>query len=193
MTAHLLYDRLRGHGARQVGWKLGATDAAGQRLLATDRPFVAPVHDLMSAPLGIPISLSRFVSPLLEVEIGVEQGSSAARLCVEIADSRFPGWVSSLPEAIADFGLQGLMLFGAPVSPAPVVRATVWHDKEVRATGSRSLAEARALARTVKSRGAADTAAFVATGTITPALPLATGRWRIEVCGLDSVEFDVVP
>lgn len=190
-TARLLYERLRLGGARQIGWKLGATDDAGRCRLATDRPFAAPVHDVMSAPLGAVVSRGRLVSPLLEVEIGVDFGGASPLLrpCVELADSRFPGWVSSLPEAVADFGLQGLMLVGEPVAPVDVVTAEVWHDGNLLATGRRPFAAALALAALVDDRDGT----FVATGTITPPLPLTVGRWRIALGELGDVAFEVVP
>ena len=190
-TAQLLYERLRGRGARQVGWKLGATDAAAQTKLGTDRPFLAPVHDVMSAPLGTPISRGRLIAPLLEVEIAVDLGGSspALRPCAELADSRFPNWVSSLPEVIADFGLQGLMLLGEPVAPVEAMAATVWRDDELLATGTRTFAEALALAELVEGRHGA----FVATGTITPPVPLTIGHWRIELGELGSIAFEVTP
>lgn len=194
-TAELLYDQLRGWGARQVGWKLGATDAAGQRRLGADRPFIAPVYDVMSAPLCSSVSLGNLVAPLLEVEIGVELGGGvpALRPCVEIADSRYPGWPSSLPEAIADFGLQGRMLPGAPVAPVAVVTAKVWHDGELRAHGTRTYADAVALARLAAERDGTHPAGFVATGTITPPVPLAVGHWNLDLGELGHFGFEVTP
>jgi 2-oxo-3-hexenedioate decarboxylase len=225
-TATLVYQELERRGGRQLGWKLGATDAVAQERLGANAPFVAPVYDAMSAPLPTLVSLGRLVAPILEVEIGIELGSTVPilRPCAEIADSRFPGWVSSLPEAIADFGLQGLMLIGRRREAVPVVAATVWHDGEERGCGSRTYAEALALAsiaaaqaggppvpetdgraaretdpppvadsRSSPARAGLRGVSFVATGTITPPVPLTIGSWRIDLGVLGTVAFEVVP
>jgi 2-keto-4-pentenoate hydratase len=72
------------------------------------------------------LELARFCQPKLEAEVGLVLDGSAepqVTACVEIADCRFAGWRPPPGVAVADFGLQGAMVFG-PGRPAPARSAS---------------------------------------------------------------------
>jgi 2-keto-4-pentenoate hydratase len=66
-----LYRAIEAGGGRQVGWKIGAGDAAAQARFGTDRPFTAPVLDASCLRDGAAPRLAGLVAPRLEAEIGL--------------------------------------------------------------------------------------------------------------------------
>lgn len=113
-------------GARVVGAKLGFTNEAVWELLGTDQPFWAPVYDdTVSSDRAV--SLTGMVEPRIEPEIVVGLGrpltAGAGRdevleavawvaLGFELAQCRYPDWVLSAGDAVADGGLHGLLVVG---------------------------------------------------------------------------------
>src|SRR6266536_1414323 len=144
-----LYQTVEAEGGRQVAWKIGAGDAAAQARFGTDRPFTAPVLDASCLRDGATLRLASLVAPRLEAEIGLrfDGGSAAVLPCIEIIDCRFPGWQIKIAEVLADFGLQGAMLFGEPRPSGPQVRAVVRRDGEVVAEGAGTVSSAVAATR----------------------------------------------
>lgn len=196
-VADELYGRLRAGGARQVGAKVVATDAASQRRLGADGPLVAPLFSDAVVPVGSAISLSSFNTPVLEAEIGmrVDGGDVLVMPCVEIPDSRFTGGTPRMPHVTADFGGQAAMLFGTPSPCDDVVEVTVTRDGEPVVSASRVLDDARSTLDLVRGRFpelGGDEPASVATGTLFPPVPLERGRWRVDFATLGAIEFDVV-
>ena len=184
LIASSLYDRLGREGARQIGWKIAATDPGVQRRFETDRPFTAPVFDISVYPPGSTISLGSLIAPLIETEVGVSVAGGVVTVlpCIEIADCRIRGWSVKLPAAIADFGLQGAMLFGEPVAiPRPgTLEAAVTRDGQVVSRGMVDLPAAVARARELPMpAGAAGRAVLVATGAVFAPVPLTAGRWMV--------------
>jgi 2-keto-4-pentenoate hydratase len=168
-----------------AAWKLGALDIPTQERLGLAGPLVAPVlpDRLHQGAREVRLNLAGFAQPRLEAELGVQvDGSGAPRPlpCVEVADSRLPGWRLPPAAAIADFGLQGAMVFGeAAPAAGDVVRVEVRHDGRIVETGEQSWADT--LARLSLLPEAARRRPFVvATGAITPLRDAAPGRWEFD-------------
>lgn len=198
VVADSLYAALRRAGARQIGWKLGATEAAVQAALGADAPFAAPVYSTTLVAGGGPVSLGDLLAPRLEAEIAfrVVGDVPIALPCLELADCRVRGWEVSIAGAIADFGLQGRILFGAPAAhPPDLVEVVVTHDGAEVQRGSRRLTDALAGLELV--RAAAGFAALdgltIATGSIGAAIPLEPGHWRADFGALGALTLRVDP
>ena len=84
------------------------------------------------------------MQPKLEAEIGIllVDGEAWLAPCVEVADCRFGAWAVPPACAVADFGLQGAMLFGAAVAPIPRVGVTVSCDGSPVAEGAGDFSDA---------------------------------------------------
>jgi 2-keto-4-pentenoate hydratase len=184
-----------------VGWKLGATDPRMQASLGTDRPFTAPIYaDGLLADREV-ISLSRFIAPRLEAEIGLRlQGPAIQPVpCVEIIDCRFAGWRLTLPGVIADFGLQGAFVFGGARAEDSAeftrIEATVTHDGIELQRGSAFMAEAVArlqyLGQELNKNGRSGY--VVATGSLISPIPLEPGQWVINFGEVGSLSLTVRP
>jgi 2-keto-4-pentenoate hydratase len=193
-----LYDALEADEARFVGWKIGASDAALQTKLGTDRPFFAPIFDAAASPAGKPVRLATLVAPRLEAELAVVIDGSSARLspCIEIADCRIAGWDISIGDAIADFGLQGQMIFGTPVTTARAhVDVTVVHDGVTVVQACPEIEPAIRAGWEVYTTHRANPRrrqpTVVATGSVIAALPLSVGSWSIDFDGLGRLAFEV--
>lgn len=199
--ADVLYARLRERGARQIGWKIAATDPVAQRRFQTDGPFAAPLFDVSVLPDDSRLSLASLVAPVLEAEIGVGLVGGLATIlpCIEIADCRVRDWNVSLAEAVADFGLQGAMVLGESVGIAVAggLEVKISCDGKVISRGIADLPAALSRARTLEDASvsifAAGTAVVIATGSVLPPLPLAVGRWTVSFGALGSLSLDVVP
>jgi 2-keto-4-pentenoate hydratase len=194
--ASQLYDEILSAGARQVGWKLIATDERGQAWLGTPRPLSAPVFSSSVIPDGAVIRLDELVAPRVELEIGFQfSGDSVRPLpCIEVADSRFPDWGVTASEAIADFALQGFMIFGQPTADVSSVDMTLLHDGNSIAAGSRTIAAASAAVSTLGEQQLAIAAArgfTVAAGSVVGPLPLAAGSWHADFGLLGTLAFEV--
>ncbi len=193
-VAALLYERLRRDGAEQIGWKIAATDPAIQRRFGTDRPFSAPVFDTSVVAADSVISLRSLIAPLFETEVGVllADGHAMALPCIEIADCRVRDWSVTLPLAVADFGLQGAMLFGRPIAPpADPLEAVVTRDGEVVSRGQVDVRAAIARALDLAATAAAGRSSLVATGAVFAPVPLAVGRWTITLGAVGSLSLVV--
>lgn len=199
--ADALYARLRERGARQIGWKIAATDPVAQRRFQTDGPFAAPLFDVSVLPGDSRLSLASLVAPVLEAEIGVRLLGGLATIlpCIEIADCRVRDWRVSFAEAVADFGLQGAMVLGESVGIAVAggLEVNISCDGEVISRGIADVPAALSRARTLRvpsdATFAAGTAVVVATGAVLPPLPLTAGRWTVSFGALGSLSLDVVP
>ncbi|HZD72653.1 MAG TPA: hypothetical protein VE776_01975 [Actinomycetota bacterium] len=188
-----LYGTVEAEGGRQVAWKIGAGDAAAQARFGTDRPFTAPVLDASCLRDGATLRLAGMVAPRLEAEIGLRfDGASPAVLpCIEIIDCRFPDWQVKIAEILADFGLQGAMVFGEPGPAAPEVRAVVRREGEVVAEGAGAVSAAAAIAREALGEERLAAVPLVASGSLITPLPLQPGRHEVDFGRLGTLRLDV--
>ena len=188
-----LYGALEAGGGRQVAWKIGAGDAAAQQRFGTDRPFTAPVHSTYVLSDGATLSLAGLVAPRLEAEIGLRLGggSPAVLPCIEIIDCRFPGWDIKIAGVLADFGLQGAMVFGEPGAAGPEVRAVVRRDGEVLAEGRGSVDAAAATSRQALGERRLAQFPLVASGSLITPVPLAPGSHEIDFGDLGRLRLEV--
>lgn len=178
---------------RPTAWKLGALDEPARARLVLDRPLVAPVlpDGLRTDAGAVTLGLARFCQPKLEAEVGLVldgSGVPAVAACVEIADCRFAGWLPPPRVAVADFGLQGAMVFG-PDRPAPdEIGVEVRHDGRQVASGRAAVADVAArldLVRPLLSEGTGRV--LVATGAMTPLLDAVPGRWEFVFTGATTI------
>lgn len=176
-----------------TAWKLGALDEPARARLGLDRPLVAPVlPDGLHTDAGeLTLELARFCQPKLEAEVGLVLDGSAepqVTACVEIADCRFAGWRPPPGVAVADFGLQGAMVFG-PGRPAPgEIRVEVRHDGRAVATARAAVADVTARLDLVRPLLTVGTGrVLVATGAMTGLLDAAPGRWEFVFAGTTTV------
>jgi 2-keto-4-pentenoate hydratase len=169
------------HSDGPSAWKMGAFDSATQERLVLDGPLVAPVlaDGLHVDVTEVHLELARFAQPKLEAEVGVLMTPHGNRLmpCVEVADCRFPGWAIPAYAAVADFGLQGAMLFGNDVAPLPLVHVTVRHDDQDVQSADCAWDEAVSRLRFLPSSAATS---YVATGAMTSLIPATVGRWDFD-------------
>jgi 2-oxopent-4-enoate/cis-2-oxohex-4-enoate hydratase len=188
-----LYGALESGGGRQVAWKIGAGDAAAQQRFGTDRPFTAPVHSSYVLTDGATLSLAGMVAPRLEAEIGLrfDSESPAVLPCVEIIDCRFPGWDIQIAGVLADFGLQGAMVFGQPAATGPEVHAVVRRDGEVLAEASGSVEAAAAVSRQALGERRLAQFPLVASGSLITPVPLEQGSHEIDFGELGRLRLEV--
>lgn len=191
---HQLYKAMQADGAVQIGWKLGATDEGAQGRLRSSGPFVAPMFDTGLINNGGTVSKARFTQPRIEVEVGISVTSAGvlAAPCMEIADCHFPSWRISIGEAIADFGLNGAVVFGdlRPIShDVTEIEATLSHDGVVIAEGRTLLATL--VERSIRLAPNPGRDSLVASGRITELIPLVDGLWVADLQYLGSVSVRV--
>jgi 2-keto-4-pentenoate hydratase len=174
-------------------WKLGALDGPARARLGLDRPLVAPVRpDGLHTDAGaVTLDLARFCQPKLEAEVGLVldgSGEPAVAACVEIADCRFAGWLPPPGVAVADFGLQGAMVFG-PGRPAPdEIGVEVRHDGRAVAGSRAVVADVTTRLDLVRPLLPEETGpVLVATGAMTPLLDAARGRWEFVFTGATTI------
>lgn len=176
----------RAAGAKQIGWKIGASDRKTRLRLGTAKPFVAPIFSSTLLEDGAALSLERLVAPKLEIEIAahVEDERVLVAACIEIIDCRFRGRDISIGEAIADFGLHAYLLLGQPqANVGPRITATVSRGQEPVVRVSRSLERATSTLRflTAEQLHAAKSGRLVvATGSLAEPLSLTRGSWGVD-------------
>lgn len=175
-------------------WKLGALDEASQSRLGLGGPLVAPVlpDRLHLRTTTLTLQLRDFVQPKLEAEVGICIDDTGYTLvpCVEVADSRFPDWAVPRLGAIADFGLQGAMVFGFPAAPQSEIEVNVSHDGAMVGSGSATWAEVVPRLSLIPRAG--DDTVFVATGSMTPMFPALPGIWEFDFRGLASLILELI-
>jgi 2-keto-4-pentenoate hydratase len=163
-------------------WKMGAFDAPTQERLVLDGALLAPVlaDGLQVGVTEVRLELARFGQPKLEAEVGIRLTPQGNRLmpCVEIADCRFPDWAVPARAAVADFGLQGAMLFGRDTAPIPLVHVEVRRDGVPLQGADCTWDEAVGRLEIMPSSTRHNT--YVATGAMTPLIPATRGRWEFD-------------
>jgi 2-keto-4-pentenoate hydratase len=190
MAAAIAADLYRRAGVAEssdavAAWKMGALDEPTRQRLGLLGPLVAPVlpEGLRTGVREVRLSLADLVAPKVEAELGVllEEGRTRLVPCVEVADCRFPGWEVPPGCAVADFGLQGVLVFGNAADSAPDVNVTVRHDGSVvgEATGLWD----DVLGRLALLPGRLRSSIHVATGSVTPMFPATAGTWEFDFAG----------
>jgi 2-keto-4-pentenoate hydratase len=179
-----LYQRLS--PSAPAAWKMGAFDMDSQLRLGLDGPLVAPVlpDRLHSQATTLSLRVRDFVQPKLEAEVGIRIDEAGHTLvpCVEVADCRFADWAVPRFGAVADFGLQGAMVFGLDAAPLAEVEVRVSHDGVEVGSGRATWADVvqrLSLLPDDHGRGA-----LVATGSMTPMFPALPGVWEFDFRGL---------
>ena len=111
-----------------------------QQRLGLVEPLVAPVlpAGLHTGVDELTLSLAELVAPKLEAEVGILVDDFGPRLvpCIEVTKLRFPEWSVPPACAIADFGLQGCMVFGTAVHARARLHVDVRHDGAVVGEGT---------------------------------------------------------
>jgi 2-keto-4-pentenoate hydratase len=201
--AREIHDAFTAHGINQVGWKVGATNPAGQARIGAKGPFLAPVFRTTKVADGGFVSTARFAQPRIEAEVGVTfgpDGEPSLTACIEIADCHFPGWDITLPRALADFGLLGVVAFGhRPVKVNGFTAEGALMSRRVRLScdgqlvGEGTTTAREALGRVADLEIEPVAGWSVATGRATEVHQLAVGEWVAEIEGLGSVCVTVTP
>lgn len=194
--AEQLYDRVVAEGDRRTGWKFGAFGSAAQRAFGIDGPVVAPTMSswTWTGATSYELDLSGLVSPRLEAEVGVYVDGGGDRWlvpCVEVADCRFPAWDLPPRGVIADFGLQGAMVYGQPVRPVSEVSVAVHHRGKRLQGGAARWASVVESLDLVPSEAVLDGGSYIATGSITAPLPVRRGPWTFDFGRVGSLVLDL--
>ena len=193
-VAEALYAHMIDAGSRQVGWKLGATDARTRAVLGSDRSFVAPLFDSGCLPVRSTLNLGHLVAPRLEMEIALVGSGPDQRAapCIEVIDCHFAGWEIRLPEAVADFGLHSCFMLGkcAKFETAATVTAELLCDGVVVAHGNGSAHRARAIACSCDIPEDY-VGGITATGTLIPPQALVPGIWTADFGALGELTIAV--
>jgi 2-oxo-3-hexenedioate decarboxylase len=122
-------DRLRYHGSKMAGAKLGLTSVAKQRQMKVSEPLYGWLTGDMQIEVGQPLRCDRLIQPRCEPEIAFVLGSdlagpdvtaaqvlaatAAVHPAIDVLDSRFAGYSFTLPDVVADNASGAAFLLGA--------------------------------------------------------------------------------
>jgi 2-keto-4-pentenoate hydratase len=128
-----LVPMLLADGDEIVGYKVGLTSHAMQKLIGVDSPDFGPVLASTRYRDGDSVPLDRFIAPKMEAEItfvmgerlqgpGVTAGDArravaGAAASMEIVDSRIEGWRVRLADTVADLASNGAMVIADEFAP----------------------------------------------------------------------------
>lgn len=150
-------DLLLAEGGSVVGYKLGLTSKAMQKMVGVDQPDYGPVLSTMVRDDGAQLDLSEFLQPRIEAEIalildsplrgpGVSSVQAAlavggAVAALELIDSRITDWRITLVDTIADLASSAAVVLGSNVvSPdgwdARYLGMVIRRNGQVEATGA---------------------------------------------------------
>ena len=201
-TAHRLQAAVVEHLGRDLaGWKIGATSAEAQAIMATDAPFYGPVFreriwadgavvDLPAGFRGVECEFALRIGADLPPRAGgygVEQLVIAVDAVVPalelVATRQRVEGMGDARRAAADLGFNHGLVLGPPLMPPPtreladaVVVARVDGVEVARGTGSDVLGHPlEAVAWLTRQGIALPAGALVSTGTCTGLVPLASG------------------
>ncbi|MFC8369029.1 MULTISPECIES: 2-keto-4-pentenoate hydratase [unclassified Streptomyces] len=120
-------------GAVVVGYKIGATSEAIQRMFGIDQPDFGYLTDRMMLLDGCCVDADRFIAPKVEGELAFRLGedlagdsvtardvldaSSEVLPALEICDSRIEHWDIGLVDTVADNASSAMAVLGPPVPP----------------------------------------------------------------------------
>jgi 2-keto-4-pentenoate hydratase len=216
-----LVPMLLADGDEVVGYKVGLTSLAMQRLIGVDSPDFGPVLASTRYPDGGRVPLDRFIAPKMEAEITYLMGErlqgpgvtvedarravSGLAASMEIVDSRVADWRVKLADTVADLASNGAMVIPDEFVPVEgidprLVGMVLSRNGELVDTGAGAaalgdpLAVVAWLANVLGERGLAlEPGHLVMTGALHAAVPLAAGdHFVAEFDRLGSVGLHVV-
>jgi 2-keto-4-pentenoate hydratase len=144
-------------GERIVGYKVGVTSAAMQRLIGIDSPDYGPVFASTVYADGEEIPLENFIQPKVEAEIVFVLGSrlagpgvttmdarraiAGAAASMEIVDSRIEDWRIKLADTVADLASNGAVAISSRLVPLEglnprMIGMTITRNGELLDTGA---------------------------------------------------------
>ncbi|BBG02646.1 MULTISPECIES: 2-keto-4-pentenoate hydratase [Pseudonocardia] len=208
-------------GDEIVGYKVGLTSTAMQRLIGVDSPDFGPVLASTRYTGGAEVPLDRFIAPKMEAEISfvmrerlagpgvtTEDARSAiagAVASIEIVDSRIADWRIKLADTVADLASNGAFVASDDVVDVAgidtrLIGMVLSRDGEVIDTGAGAaalgdpVAVVAWLANVLGERGLAlEPGHLVMTGALHAAVPMAAGEtYRAEFDRIGTVEVRVV-
>ena len=216
-----LLPMLLADGDRVVGYKVGLTSAAMQRMIGVDSPDHGPVLASTVYLDGDAIPLDRFIAPRLEAEIVFVMGErllgpgvsvieahravAGVSASMEIVDSRIADWRIQLADTVADLASNGAVAVSSRLVPLEgldtrLVGMTLTRGGELVDTGAGAAAQGDPLAvvawlaNTLAANGIAlEPGHLVMTGALHAAVPMAAGDvFRAEFDRLGEVVVRVV-
>lgn len=216
-----LVSMLLADGDSIIGYKVGLTSFAMQKLLGVDSSDYGPVLASTVYQDGDDVPLDRFISPKIEAEIVFVMGErlagpgvtpeqaraaiSGAVAAMEIVDSRIVDWRIKLADTVADLASNGAMATSG--SPVPLegidprlIGMVLTRDGELVDTGAGAaalgdpVAVVAWLANVLAEDGIAlEPGHMVMTGALHAAVPMRAGeRYTAEFDRLGSVSVRVV-
>ncbi|MBO0877328.1 MAG: fumarylacetoacetate hydrolase family protein [Pseudonocardia sp.] len=144
-------------GDRVIGYKVGLTSRAMQRMIGVDSPDYGPVLASTVYADGDEVPVDRFIQPKIEAEIVFMLGSrlagpgvnitdarraiSGAAAAMEIVDSRIQDWRIKLADTVADLASNGAVATSSRLVPvdgldARLVGMTLTRNGELIDTGA---------------------------------------------------------
>jgi 2-keto-4-pentenoate hydratase len=207
-------------GDRVVGYKVGLTSTAMQRMVGVDSPDYGPVLASTVYRDGEALPLDRFIAPKVEAEIVFVMGErllgpgvgptdaaravAGAAASMEIVDSRIADWRIKLADTVADLASNGAVAVSSRVVPLEgldtrLIGMTLTRNGELIDTGAGAaalgdpLAVVTWLANVLGEHGVAlEPGHLVMTGALHAAVPLAAGEvYRAEFDRLGPVSLRV--
>ncbi|HZZ51991.1 MAG TPA: fumarylacetoacetate hydrolase family protein [Pseudonocardia sp.] len=207
-------------GDRIVGYKVGVTSAAMQKLIGIDSPDYGPVFASTVYADGDTIPLDKFIQPKVEAEIVFVLGSrlagpgvttmdarraiAGAAASMEIVDSRIEDWRIKLADTVADLASNGAVAISSRLVPLDglnprMVGMTITRNGELLDTGAGAaalgdpVAVVAWLANVLGEDGVAlEPGHLVMTGSLHAAEPMAPGDvFRAEFDRLGAVTIRV--
>lgn len=144
-------------GDRVIGYKVGLTSKAMQRMIGVDSPDYGPVLASTVYADGDEVPVDRFIQPKLEAEIVFVLGSrlagpgvsvtdarraiAGAAAAMEIVDSRIQDWRIKLADTVADLASNGAVAASSRLVPVDgldtrLVGMTLTRNGELVDTGA---------------------------------------------------------
>lgn len=144
-------------GDRIVGYKVGVTSQAMQRMIGIDSPDYGPVFASTVYADGDTVPLGKFIQPKVEAEIVFVLGSrlagpgvttmdarraiAGAAASMEIVDSRIEGWRIKLADTVADLASNGAVAISSRLVPLDglnprMIGMTITRNGELLDTGA---------------------------------------------------------
>lgn len=129
----LLQMRIRTHGERIIGKKIGVTSRAVMDLFKVDQPDFGMLTNTMVHESGGAVAAGRLVAPKVEGEIAfllkddlqgpnvtatdVLRATELVLPCIEIVDSRIRDWKIRIQDTVADNASSALFVLGGEAKP----------------------------------------------------------------------------
>lgn len=202
-----LVARRLARGERLTGFKLGFTSVAKMRQMGVSDLIHGRLTDRMEIPDGGRFDLSRLIHPRVEPEVAFLLGDTlrpggdlmaavaAVAPALEVIDSRYDGFLFSLPEVIADNTSAAGYAVGPWSAPGDLGNLGVLLELDGRPAETGSTAAIlghplRALAAAARLAGVLEAGTVILAGAATAAVPLPPGTHvRATVSGLGTVRF----